>query len=167
MYFYSAYITAVLSSISYLSTETEVPGVPFIAPTEYSWLCVINALIMHCNLCCLNDINPHFIPSLLLMILKCKQLLTYCDIIDHKPAANNCDVTMTNCSHVVSMDTFLSQWHWSMCVKEFVKYTSVQSFSSFIVEWIFESMNCLVSDVIINWPSTMCRVQIMALIILQ
>ena len=29
-----------------------------------------------------------------------------------KPVANNCDVTMTDCSRVVAMDAFLAQWCW-------------------------------------------------------
>ena len=28
-----------------------------------------------------------------------------------EPAASNCDVTMTDCSHVVAMDAFLAQWN--------------------------------------------------------
>ena len=29
-----------------------------------------------------------------------------------EPAASNCDVTMTDCSRVVAMDAFLTQWCW-------------------------------------------------------
>ena len=38
----------------------------------------------------------------------------------HAPAAGNCDVTMINCSRVVSIDA-LSQWRWDQWFKEFVK----------------------------------------------
>ena len=30
----------------------------------------------------------------------------------HEPATSNCDVTMTNCPHLISMDAFLWQRHW-------------------------------------------------------
>ena len=45
-------------------------------------------------------------------------------------AASNCDVTMTDCPRVVSMDAFLAQWCWGHWFKEFVKDTSVPSFST-------------------------------------
>ena len=61
-------------------------------------------------------------------ISKCRQLLTYGDVIGiREPDASNCDVTVTDCSHVVSMGAFLSQWRWGLWFKEFVKYTSVPS----------------------------------------
>ena len=50
-------------------------------------------------------------------------------------APSNCDVTMTDCSHVVSMDAFLAQWCWGQCFDEFVKDTSVPSFSESMKTW--------------------------------
>ena len=47
-----------------------------------------------------------------------------------EPTASNCDVTMTDCSRVVVMDAFLAQWCWGQWFKEFVKDTSVPSFST-------------------------------------
>ena len=68
------------------------------------------------------------------MISKCWPTVTSST---HEPAAGNCDVTMTDCSRWVSMDAFLSEWHW---FKKFVKYASVASFSSFIIERICGSV---------------------------
>ena len=45
------------------------------------------------------------------------------------------------------MDAFLPQWHWDQGVKEFVKYTSVQSF---IIERICGTVNYLQHDFIVN-----------------
>ena len=47
-----------------------------------------------------------------------------------EPVASNCDVTMTDCSRVVAMDAFLAQWCWGQWFNEFVKDTSVPSFST-------------------------------------
>ena len=64
--------------------------------------------------CCLTDVNPHFIPSpLWRKISKCWPIVTSSI---HEPVATSCDVTMTDCSHAVSMDTFLSQWRWCQWV---------------------------------------------------
>ena len=57
----------------------------------------------------------------------------------HEPATSNCDV--------LSYDKGSGQWF-----KEFVKDTSVPSFSSFITERMCAVVNCFASDVIINWP---------------
>ena len=65
------------------------------------------------------------------------------------------------------MDAFLSQWHWGQWFKEFIKYSSVPSFPSFIIEKICRAVNFLASDVIINWPRAMRMAWIKALIILQ
>ena len=63
---------------------------------------------------------------------------------------------------------FLSKWRWDQCFKEFVKYTSVPSFSNFILERICVSVNCLASsDIIINWLRATRTTWSMALIILQ
>ena len=84
-----------------------------------------------CDSCALSYINQHFISSQLPMISKCWTIVTSST---HEPAAGNCDVTMTYCSRVVSIDAFISQWRWDQRFKEFVKYTSVPSFSSLIIE---------------------------------
>ena len=34
----------------------------------------------------------------------------------HEHVASNCDATMTECSHMLSMDAFLSQWCWNHAV---------------------------------------------------
>ena len=117
-----------------------------------------------CNSCALSDINQYFIQSLLRMISKCWPIVMSST---HEWATGNCHVTMTYCSRRVSMDAFLSQWHWGQWCKEFVKYTSVPSFSSFIVERIWGSINYLASDVIINWQGATCMTWIKDLIILQ
>ena len=41
---------------------------------------------------------------------------------------------MTDCSHVVSMAAFLSQWRWGQCIKQFVKYAVCKSLSSFMIK---------------------------------
>ena len=46
-----------------------------------------------------------------------------------EPVASNCDVTMTDCSRMVAMDAFLAQ-RWGQWFNEFVKDTSVPSFST-------------------------------------
>ena len=83
------------------------------------------------------------------------KMLTCCDVIDtwarHEPAAGNCHITMTDYFRGVSVDVFLSQWRWGQWFKEFIKYTSVSSFSSFIIERGCGSVNYLASDVMINW----------------
>ena len=86
-------------------------------------------------------------------------------------AASNCDVTLTDCSRVVSTDAFLAQWCWGQwfnefakdtsvimasivvflpqwCLSQFVKYMSVPSFQ---VSFCYGAVNCLASDVIIDW----------------
>ena len=60
----------------------------------------------------------------------------------------NCEVTMTDCSQGVSMDAFLSQWRCGQWFKQLVTFMSEPSF---IMERICGSINCLVSDVLINW----------------
>ena len=62
---------------------------------------------------------------------------------------------------------FIWQWRLDQWSKEFVKYTSVPSFSSFIIQIICGAANCLASDVIISWPRTTRTARMMALIILQ
>ena len=47
-----------------------------------------------------------------------------------EPAASHCDVSMTNCFRVVSMDAFLAQWCCGQWLNEFVKDTSEPSFST-------------------------------------
>ena len=47
-----------------------------------------------------------------------------------EPVASNCDVTMTDCSRVVAMDAFLARWCCGQWFNEFVKDTSVPSFST-------------------------------------
>ena len=83
------------------------------------------------------------------------KMLTYCDVINiwarHEPAAGNCDITMTDYFRGVSVDVFLSQWRWGQWFKKFIKYTSVSSFSSFIIERGCGSVNYLAGDVMINW----------------
>ena len=79
--------------------------------------------------CALGDINQHLIPSLLPMISKWWLIVTW----------------STHFSRGVSIDAFLSQWLWGQWFKEFVKYTSLPSFSSFIIERICGSVNCLAS----------------------
>ena len=37
-----------------------------------------------------------------------------------EPVASNCDVTMTDCSRVVSMDAFLTQWCWDVDREHFL-----------------------------------------------
>ena len=94
---------------------------------------------------------------------KCNQLLANSVTSSiHEPAPGIYDVTTIVCSHMVSIDTFLSQWRWGQWFKEFVKYTSVPSFSSLIIEKICGAINCLASYVIINWPRAMCMAQIKA-----
>ena len=66
-----------------------------------------------------------------------------------KPVASNCDVTMTDCSHVVAMDAFLAQWCWG----QFVKDTFFNIIM--IMKNICEAVKCLASDIMINWQRTM------------
>ena len=105
-----------------------------------------------------------FTPSLLPKISKCWPIVASST---HEPTAGNCDVTMTDCSRAFSMDAFLSQWRWGHWFKEFVKYTSVPSFSRFIIDKICEFVNCLSSDVIIDWRRATHTTWKKALIILQ
>ena len=75
-----------------------------------------------CDSCGLTGVNPHFIPPLLQMI----QNVVTSSI--QEPAASHCDVTMTDCFHVVSMDAFLAQWCWLQWCSEFVKTLLCQVF---------------------------------------
>ena len=52
-----------------------------------------------CDSCDLTDVNPHFIPSLLRKIQNVESI--------QEPTTSNCDVTMTDCSRVVAMDSDL------------------------------------------------------------
>ena len=63
-----------LRKISAISSETEVPGIPFITPTKYFWLRVFGAP----TICVISVANPHFI----FLCFPNKQLLTYWDAID-------------------------------------------------------------------------------------
>ena len=94
-----------------------------------------------CDFCGLTHVNIHFILSLLPMISKCWLIVTSSI---HESDTSNCDITMTDCSCMLCMDAFLSQWRWGQWFKVFVKNTS---FPSFVV-------NCLASEVIVNQPRT-------------
>ena len=48
----------------------------------------------------------------------------------HEPVASNCDVRMSDCSRVVAMDAFNDVEDSGSDLKEFVKDTSVPSFST-------------------------------------
>ena len=85
------------------------------------------------------------------------KMLTYCDVID----------TWAGRWQLWFMETFLSQWRWGQWLKEFVKYTSMPSFSNFIIERIWRYVNCLASDVIINWRRATRTTWIKAFMILQ
>ena len=91
--------------------------------------------------------NPHFIPSRLLGFQNVNSCWPIVMTSIHELTASHCDVTMTDCSHRVSMDTFF--YHngiWGQWVKGIVKYMSVMpSFLSFIIERICRAMNCLVT----------------------
>ena len=50
-------------------------------------------------------------------------------------AASNCDVTMTDCSRVVSMDAFLTQWCWGQAFFRFFLAATKQ-----LYEWYFLSV---------------------------
>ena len=67
-----------------------------------------------CDSCDLTDVNPHFIPSGLRLIKNVYLLWR------HRYVASNCDVTMTDSSRVVAMDSFLTQWCWWQWFNEFV-----------------------------------------------
>ena len=77
-----------------------------------------------CDSCDLTDVNPHFIPSRLRMIQNVDLLWRHPNELQEL-AASNCDVTMTNCSRVVAMDAFLTQWCWEQWFNEFLKDTYV------------------------------------------
>ena len=72
---------------------------------------------------------------------------------------------MTDCSHVVSMDAFLSQWRWGQWVKGLVKYTSSKIFKFHYRPNLHREL--FLSDVIINWPRATRTVRILLLAILQ
>ena len=73
-----------------------------------------------------------------------------------EPATSNCDVTMTDCSRVLAMNAFLSQWCWGQWFKEFVKDTvGVCAKFFIIIEKVCEAAKCLASDVMINWQRAM------------
>ena len=96
------------------------------------------------------------------------EMLTYCAVFD--TWTDRWQFVMSqwpDCSRRFSMDAFLSQWRWGRWYKEFVKYTSVPFFSSFIIERLCGPVNCLASDVIINWRSATRTTWIRAAIILQ
>ena len=100
--------------ISVISSETGVPGSAWINIYQTFLTSCIRCTDYLCDSCSLTDMNPHFIPSPHLMISKCEQIVTSSI---HKLSASNCDVRMTDCSRVWSMDAFLSQCS--------VKYTFV------------------------------------------
>ena len=89
-----------------------------------------------CDSCDLTDVNQHFIPSRLRMIWNRWPIVT--SSLQER-AAINCDVTMLDCSRVVAMDAFLTQWCWGQLFNEFVKDTYVPSFFN-IMEKICEAV---------------------------
>ena len=70
-----------------------------------------------------------------------------------EPAASNCDVTMTDCSHVVAMDAFLTQWCWGQWFNEFVKDTYVPSFSTPRVQHGASLVNIIIVIVIFKYDA--------------
>ena len=48
-----------------------------------------------------------------------------------EPAASHCDVTMTDCLRLVSMDAFLAQWCWEQWFNEFVNTRLCQVFQHY------------------------------------
>ena len=101
-----------------------------------------------CDSFSLTDIHSHFIPSPFPIISKTAVYLLW----RHR-YMNRSLAIVTRYDRLFprgSMDAFLSQWRWGL-FKDFVKYTSVTSFSSFISERMCGAVDCLASDVIINW----------------
>ena len=63
-------------------------------------------------------------------------------------AASNCDVTMADCSCVVSMDAFLAQRCWGQWFNEIVKDLSVPNFSESLEPWnVWQVMSWLTGQV--------------------
>ena len=123
-----------------------------------------------CDSYSLTDINLHFVPSLFPMISKCKQLLTwlnYCNFID---TSWTLEIVMSQWPIFPTWYLWCFFYHNCVEVNEFVKYSSVQKFSSnFITERICGAVNKSFGDVIINWPRAMHTVWmiLIAFIILQ
>ena len=85
-----------------------------------------------CDACCLNWTKSTFHPSLNLSLSLCswfENVISCWPIVMssiREPAASYCDITMADCSQLVSIGTYLSQWHRDQGLKE----TVMLSFSS-------------------------------------
>ena len=79
----------------------------------------------------LNWCKSTFYPITVPNYSKCWPIMTS---IQELPASN-CDITMTDCSRMVSVDAFLAQWCWGQWFNEFVKDTSVPCFSGSVEPW--------------------------------
>ena len=94
------------------------------------------------NSCCLTDVNPHFIPSLLSgtdRISKCKQLLNSYDVVDTWASHHIVTLQLQIVSHVVSMGAFVPQCFDHMAlglVEEIVKYfPCLRKVWQFLINW--------------------------------
>ena len=64
-----------------------------------------------CDSCRFIEVNPYFTAPGCRYHFKINSCWPIVTLYIHAPTASNCDVTMTECYHVVFMDAFLSQWH--------------------------------------------------------
>ena len=139
-------------SILYIDAKSEISAIryPRFFHNTYQTFLVpyIRSTDHLCDSCRLTDVSPHFTGPQVLVLFQNKQLLTFCDLMHemHETAASNCDITMTNCP-LVSLDAFLSNWCWNQCLKVFVKYMYMPSFS---IKLICGAVNCLAIGVIFD-----------------
>ena len=119
--------------ISAISFETEVPGAVWLSPAKHSWR-VFGALIIYVIPVAYRTyihISSHHCSRWFQSVNSCLPIVTPSI---HELTASNCDVKMTYCSRVSSIDDLLSLWHRGRGFKEFLNYTSGPSTPSFITE---------------------------------
>ena len=83
-----------------------------------------------CDTCDLTDVNPHLSRHCFRWFENDSSC--WPNVTSSIHAASKCDVTMTDCSHVVLLNVLLSQWRLGQWFKEFVKYI-----------WIYGPVNFL------------------------
>ena len=72
----------------------------------------------------------------------------------HEAVSSYCDVTVTDCSHVFSLDAFLPQWRWGQWIKEIARHMSVRPHFN-IIEIIFEPW--IMALIILQRRGIMCN----------
>ena len=125
----------IYSNLYHISSTIELPGVPFVTPKKHFWFRVFGTLIIYV-ITALN-LRKSFTATGCRYSFKMDSCWPIATASRHGRIASYCDVIMTDCCPVVSMEAFLSQWRW-----EILKYRSgMPNVSSFIIERICGAVN--------------------------